>query len=71
MASLLLAGCAQDRGERGAAAIAAPATADTTGGWIGKTAEGFSLPGIDGKVVDVGKVLGTRPVVLVFYRGVW
>jgi hypothetical protein len=46
-------------------------SADHTGGWVGKTAAGFALPGVDGKIVDVGKVLGTRPVVLVFYRGNW
>ena len=46
-------------------------TTDTTGGWVGKTAPGFSLPDTDGKMVDVGKILGTKPVVLVFYRGNW
>ena len=39
--------------------------------WVGKKAKGFTLPGIDGKPVDIGKNLGKRPVVLVFYRGVW
>ena len=39
--------------------------------WVGKTAKGFALPSIDGTTIDVGRVLGTRPVVLVFYRGVW
>jgi hypothetical protein len=39
--------------------------------WGGKQAKGFVLPGIDGKNVDVGKEFGKRPVVLVFYRGVW
>ena len=45
--------------------------ADHSGGWIGKPAAGFALPGVDGKSADVGKVLGTKPIVLVFYRGVW
>ena len=40
-------------------------------GWVGKKAKGFVLPGVDGKPVDIGKNLGKRPVVLVFYRGVW
>jgi hypothetical protein len=39
--------------------------------WVGKKASGFVLPGIDGKPVDVGKDLGKRPLVLVFYRGIW
>ena len=39
--------------------------------WIGKKAKGFTLPGADGKPVDVGKNLGKSPIVLVFYRGVW
>lgn len=44
---------------------------DSAKKWAGKTAKGFSLPGIDGATVDVGADLGKRPVVLVFYRGVW
>jgi hypothetical protein len=52
-------------------AKAAPAGESYLTRWIGKTAAGFVLPGIDGKPVDVGQVLGTKPVVLVFYRGVW
>ncbi len=43
----------------------------SSGNWVGKTAKGFALPNTDGKTIDVGKALGTRPVVLVFYRGVW
>ena len=39
--------------------------------WVGKTAAPFQLQGIDGKIVDAGRVLGKRPVVLVFYRGNW
>ncbi len=39
--------------------------------WVGKKAKGFALPGTDGKSVDVAKNLGKRPIVLVFYRGVW
>ncbi len=52
-------------------ATAPTTSADMTGGWIGKTAPNFSLPDADGKVVDVGKILGTKPVLLVFYRGNW
>ena len=44
---------------------------DTGKAWVGKKAKGFTLPGIDGKPVDIAKSLGKRPVVLVFYRGVW
>ena len=46
-------------------------TADHSGGWVGKTAAPFTLTSSDGKAVDMGKVIGTRPVVLIFYRGVW
>jgi peroxiredoxin len=53
-----------------APAPTAPA-ADTTGGWIGRAAPTFTLPSSQGAVVDMGKVIGTRPVVLIFYRGVW
>ena len=44
---------------------------DTGKAWVGKKAKDFTLPGIDDKPVDVAKSLGKRPVVLVFYRGVW
>lgn len=46
-------------------------TADHSGGWVGKTAQPFTLTSSDGKATDLGRVIGTRPVVLVFYRGVW
>ena len=50
----------------------APAAAeDTSGGWAGRTAPAFTLPDRDGASVDLSKVIGTKPVVLVFYRGVW
>ncbi len=39
--------------------------------WVGKKAKGFALPGIDGKQVDISADLGKRPILLVFYRGVW
>jgi hypothetical protein len=39
--------------------------------WVGKKAKAFTLPGIDGKPVNIARDLGKRPVVLVFYRGVW
>lgn len=53
-----------------ATAFAAPA-ADTTGGWVGRTVPAFTLPSSAGTSVDMSKVFGTRPVVLIFYRGVW
>jgi hypothetical protein len=40
-------------------------------GWAGRAAEAFALPGVEGEMVDVGRMIGERPVVLVFYRGVW
>jgi len=46
-------------------------TADHSGGWVGKTAQPFTLTSSDGKTTDLSKVIGMRPVVLVFYRGVW
>ncbi len=45
--------------------------ADHSGGWVGKTAQPFTLASSDGKTTDLSDVIGTRPVVLVFYRGVW
>ena len=44
---------------------------DFSGGQVGKTASAFALPDADGKMVDLKTVLGTKPVVLVFYRGNW
>jgi len=46
-------------------------TDDHSGGWVGKAAQPFTLTSSDGKATDLSKVIGTRPVVLVFYRGVW
>jgi len=46
-------------------------TSDHSGGWVGKAAAPFTLTSSDGKAVDLSRVLGTKPVVLVFYRGVW
>jgi len=46
-------------------------TADHSGGWVGKAALPFTLTSSDGKTVDLSQVIGTKPVVLVFYRGVW
>ena len=45
--------------------------ADHSGGWVGRLARPFTLPDSHGRTVDLGKVIGTRPVVLIFYRGVW
>src|SRR5215831_14797579 len=39
--------------------------------WVGKQAAAFTLPDSDGALVDIGQDLGRRPVVLIFYRGVW
>jgi len=72
-AVLVAVGCASPRAATPAAedAAARTETESHAGGWIGKTAAGFALPGVDGRTVDVGKVLGTKPVVLIFYRGNW
>lgn len=48
-----------------------PAAADRAGGWIGRTAPAFTLPSSRSVSTDLSKVLGTKPVVLIFYRGVW
>lgn len=48
-----------------------PVEVDSAKLWVGKNAKPFILPGVDGKPVDIGKELGRRPIVLVFYRGVW
>lgn len=72
-ATILALGCAAPRAATptAEAPAATAAAGDRTGGWVGKTAAGFALPGVDGRIVDVGKVLGTKPVVLIFYRGNW
>lgn len=44
---------------------------DHSGEWVGKTARPFTLSDSEGKRVDLGKVIGARPVVLIFYRGAW
>ena len=46
-------------------------TADHSGGWVGKTALPFTLTSSDGKATDLSRIIGTKPVVLIFYRGVW
>lgn len=38
---------------------------------VGDTVPAFALPGIDGKLVDIGNLLDRGPVVLTFYRGGW
>ena len=71
----LTVSCGQQIGQADAApgqqTPAGSAVPDLTGGWIGKTAPGFSLPDADSKTVDVGKIIGKKPVILIFYRGVW
>lgn len=73
--AVLLTACGQQRtesssGSRAADAASAEARSEAEA-WLGKKAPPFALPGIDGKTVDLAKIIGTRPVVLVFYRGVW
>jgi hypothetical protein len=45
--------------------------AESAKSWVGKKAQPFILPGIDGKPVSIAANLGKHPIVLVFYRGVW
>lgn len=40
-------------------------------GWVGKTAKAVPVVDIAGKKVDLAKEFGKRPVVVVFYRGIW
>lgn len=39
--------------------------------WIGNEAKSEAVENEKGETVALGEVFGTRPVVLVFYRGVW
>ena len=39
--------------------------------WLGKEAKSVALKTTDGTMLDPGKAFGRRPVVLIFYRGVW
>lgn len=77
LVALMLTACASERAESQTPAVnqdsaAAPGKAvDLTGGFVGKAVKGFTLTDVDGKTVDVGAVLGKKPVVLIFYRGVW
>jgi len=72
-AAAVALGCSSPRGAPPAveSPAAQAAVVDHSGGWIGKSATGFALPGVDGRIVDLGQVLGSRPVVLIFYRGNW
>lgn len=48
-----------------------PVEAESAKKWVGQKAKAFTLPGTDGKPVNLVRDLGKHPVVLVFYRGVW
>lgn len=39
--------------------------------WLGKQAKSVALKTTNGTTLDPGREFGKRPVVLVFYRGVW
>jgi len=58
LASLSIVGVAQEMDNKAAA-------------WIGKTAKAVPVVDMAGNKVDLAKEFGKRPVVLVFYRGVW
>jgi len=38
---------------------------------LGKAARSVALKSTDGKMVDPGRSFGKKPVVLIFYKGVW
>ena len=71
VAVLIVVGCVSRQTTAGPPATDQTAAVPGGAEWIGKKAAGFVLPDSGGKTVDVGKVIGVRPVVLVFYRGVW
>jgi peroxiredoxin len=39
--------------------------------WVGTIAKSEVVNDENGKLVNLSKLFGKRPVVLVFYRGVW
>ena len=39
--------------------------------WIGTKAKSEKVNDENGKEVDLSKLLGKRPIVLVFYRAIW
>ncbi len=47
------------------------APADHGKAWIGTPAKSEIVKNEDGADVDLSKQFGKRPVVMVFYRGVW
>jgi peroxiredoxin len=69
--TLLLAGGLHAQTAPAASPQALMDTTDHSGGWVGKTALPFTLADSGGKIVDLSKVIGKRPLVLIFYRGVW
>lgn len=48
-----------------------PQVVDHGAAWVGKVAKSVVVKDEDGKDIDLSKQFGKRPVVLVFYRGVW
>ncbi len=40
-------------------------------GWVGKSAKSVPVVDMAGNKVDLSKEFGKRPVVVVFYRGIW
>ena len=46
-------------------------TADMGTKWIGTKAKSEKVNDENGKEVDLSKLFGKRPVVLVFYRAIW
>ena len=46
-------------------------TVDHAKAWIGTQAKSEIVKNEDGADVDLSKQFGKRPVVMVFYRGVW
>ncbi len=55
----------------GAAIFRVQATKNAGPDWVAQRAKPAILQSSDGKSVNLGKLYGKQPVVLVFYRGIW
>jgi len=55
----------------GAVVFRGQATKNAGPDWVAQRAKPAVLESSDGKSVNLGKLYGKKPVVLVFYRGIW
>ncbi len=60
---------ANEDGAQGATASAQ--SASKTAAWVGTEPKWVAINDSTGKSVDLSNDFGKRPIVLVFYRGVW